>query len=106
MQPTPPTRQEIVPQPEGDSEDDDPDAELSEIDEEFDDEDDEDVVNIAQETSKIVEQAPEDDKKRKRKRKDAGDEIEDVYMRKLEKEEAKDQEAAAKERASKRQKGA
>jgi nucleolar protein 12 len=78
---------------------------LSEIDEEFDDEDDEDVVNIAQETSKIVEQAPEDDKKRKRKRKDAGDEIEDVYMRKLEKEEAKDQEAAAKERASKRQKG-
>lgn len=94
-----------MPQPEGDSEDDDPDAELSEIDEELDDEADDEVINIAHETSKIVEQAPEDDKKRKRKRKDAGDEIEDVYMRKLEKEEAKDQEAAAKERASKRQKG-
>jgi nucleolar protein 12 len=63
------------------------------------------MVDIAQETSKAVAQAPEDDKKRKRKRKDAGDEIEDVYMRKLEKEEAQEAEAAAKERASKRQKG-
>jgi nucleolar protein 12 len=105
VQPTPPTRQVYEPEPEGDSEDDDPDAELSEIDEELDDEDEEEVVNIAKETSKAVVQAPEDDKKRKRKRKDVGDEIEDVYMRKLEKEEAKDQEAAAKERASKRQKG-
>lgn len=52
-----------------------------------------------------VEQAPSDDKKRKRKRKDANDDLEDVYMRKLEKEEAKDAEAAAKERAAKRQKG-
>lgn len=53
-----------------------------------------------------VDEAQQSDKKRKRKRKDAGDEIEDVYMRKLEKEEARDAEAAAKERASKRQKGA
>jgi nucleolar protein 12 len=52
-----------------------------------------------------IEHAPEDEKKRKRKRKDAGDEIEDVYMRKLEKEEEKEAEIAAKERAAKRQKG-
>ncbi|KAM0718890.1 hypothetical protein Q7P37_005962 [Cladosporium fusiforme] len=110
-QPTPPTRQEIIPEPE-DEEEDDPDAELSEIDEDFDDEAEDEVPSDSEEVKKAmvkaqqeVDQAPQDDKKRKRKRKDANDDLEDVYMRKLEKEEAKDAEAAAKERAAKRQKG-
>jgi nucleolar protein 12 len=44
--------------------------------------------------------------KRKRKRTDADDDLEDAYMQKLEKEEARDAEKAAAERASKRQKPA
>lgn len=75
------------------------------MDEDFDDEAEDVIPEPVAKAVAAIEHAPEDDKKRKRKRKDAGDEIEDVYMRRLEKEEAKEAEAAAKERASKRQKG-
>lgn len=53
-----------------------------------------------------AEAPPEHESKRKRKRKDAGDDLESRYMQKLEKEEAKEAEQAAIERAAKRQKSA
>lgn len=53
-----------------------------------------------------TEALPEHESKRKRKRKDAGDDLESRYMQKLEKEEAREAEQAAVERAAKRQKSA
>ncbi|GAB7357028.1 hypothetical protein MBLNU459_g7854t1 [Dothideomycetes sp. NU459] len=91
----------------GEAEGDDPDAELSEIDEEIptDDED----VEADESVANPVEELPEDDgnnNKRKRKRKDKHEDLEDVYMQKLAKEEAKDAAKDKQARIIKRQKTA
>ena len=48
------------------------------MDEDFDDEAEDVIPEPVAKAVAAIEHAPEDDKKRKRKRKDAGDEIEDV----------------------------
>lgn len=86
----------------------DPDADLSEGDEVLDDEAEPDDAATDAEGAIIVEPTPPTSttEKRKRKRTDADDDLEDVYLRKLETEDAKDAEKAAAERASKRLKPA
>jgi len=93
---------------EAEDEGDEPDAELSELDEDLDDEDDEPIERVLEEIEPEPETEiqPEHESKRKRKRKDAGDDLESRYMQKLEKEEAREAEQAALERAAKRQKSA
>lgn len=88
----------------------DNDEELSEIDEEIDDGDDNNLeeentevarqIDIAAIANELEEAAAP---KRKRKRKDADEELEDAYMTRLAREEEKDAERLASERAAKRQ---
>ncbi|GAB7365142.1 hypothetical protein MBLNU230_g6230t1 [Neophaeotheca triangularis] len=69
-----------------------------------DSEDDEAAVEPEKTKPAVEEAAQVEQPKRKRKRKDVHDELEDAYMAKLGREEAKETEAAAAERAAKRQK--
>lgn len=87
------------------------DAELSEIDEDIEDDDEElDATDEVLPAAVLKEVATHDDEeegaksKRKRKRKDADEQLEDAYMSRLVREEEKDAERAALERAAKRQK--
>ncbi|CAK1355826.1 Nucleolar protein 12 [Cercospora beticola] len=91
------------PAAEDEESDDDNDAELSELDEEM--EDDEEDFNgdvEVEDASEAVEEVAEP--RRKRKRKDAEEQIEDAYMDRLAREEEKDAERLAAERAAKRAK--
>ncbi|KAM3418602.1 Nucleolar protein 12 [Cercospora zeina] len=89
--------------PEDEDSDEDNDAELSELDEGMEDED-EDLNEDAEikEASEVLEEVAEP--RRKRKRKNAEDQIEDAYMYRLAREEEKDAERLAAERAAKRAK--
>ena len=89
-----------------DAPDADNDEELSELDEDFD-EDDEDVdmvdgARVDADSDGVVEETAEP--RRKRKRKDAEEQLEDAYMTRLVREEEKDAERLAAERAAKRAK--
>ncbi|KAK4635743.1 Nucleolar protein 12 [Fulvia fulva] len=96
---------------EGEAEDEDNDAELSELDEDLDDEevpDDDSEPNVDVNSIKqhIADESEDEGakSKRKRKRKAADEELEDVYMGKLAREEEKEARRLAAERATKRQK--
>ncbi|USW48106.1 Putative RNA recognition motif domain, nucleotide-binding alpha-beta plait domain superfamily [Septoria linicola] len=88
---------------EDDAAGDDNDAELSELDEDMDDEDDasEDDAHVDAVSHAVVEIS---EPKRKRKRKDAEEQLEDAYMSRLAREEEKDAQRLAAERAAKRAK--
>ena len=90
----------------------DNDAELSELDEDIDDDDDvqagdsEPDGQVESSIQQAADQSEDGDAKsmRKRKRKPAGEELEDVYMGKLAREEEKEAQRLAAERTAKRQK--
>ncbi|KAL1631406.1 Nucleolar protein 12 [Diplodia seriata] len=105
-------------QEDDDDEADEDDEDLSSIDEELPEDDDEDVDEDGDAVMPPAEDASSDEdaaipvheslaaekSQRKRKRKGDVDELEDVYMRKLEKEEAREEAKRKAERGSKRQK--
>lgn len=86
----------------------DHDTELSEFDDSIEDVDVDAGVGVNYEETSAEEAAGdvtiEDPPKRKRKRQDAGDELEDAYMVRLAREEGKEAERLAMERAAKRRK--
>ncbi|KXT02589.1 hypothetical protein AC578_10678 [Pseudocercospora eumusae] len=102
--PSPAAPRPVAKQEEEDEEDEDNDADLSESDEDVESDADsaiQDDEEAAREEEDAVEAAKP---QRKRKRKDAGDELEDAYMGRLAREEEKEADRLAAERAAKRRK--
>lgn len=92
-----PSTEDAAEEPEEDAADEANDVEISSIDP---DEDEDETVEDVLDSSPPPAPVPE----RRRKRKHDTEEVEDVYMRRLAREEAKEAETAAAERAKKRQK--